>query len=105
MKTTPVKIIYPMEGVVMKNLDSKIPVIPKSAVIVNEEIMLVQQGLGMIVLLDARVKKYLFMVQNRVDKLELWGTLSLKTGQNGGTKYVVFHPCNMALLEAVVFSS
>lgn len=91
-----IRIRYPMDFS-MAYEDSTIPIIGKAILIEDKPVMVV--GSGMTVVMDARMKKFLFAIQGRVEVLELWGWLSLQRQSNSTNKYFVFHVCNTKLLD------
>lgn len=78
--------------------DSDIPIIGKA--VLKDNVPTIVTGSGMVVVLDARMKKFLFAIQGRLESIELWGWLSIQ-GEPGKSQYFVFHACNTKLLDAV----
>lgn len=93
-----IKIRYPIDFA-MAFEDSEIPIIGKAVLIENKPKLV--YGSGMVVVLDARMKKFLFAVQGKIEVLELWGWLSLQGQPGSANKYFVFHACNTKLLDLI----
>lgn len=93
-----IRIRYPM-NFSMAYEDSAIPIVGKAVLIEKKATMV--QGSGLTVVMDARMKKFLFLMQGRIETLELWGWLSIQSQHGTTNKYFVFHVCNAKMLEAI----
>ncbi len=92
------KIRYPLDFN-MKREDSTIPIIGRAELDQNNNP--VMTGTGLVIVLDARMKRFLYVLQNKLESLELYGWLSLQTSAESNNKYWVFHVCNMKLIDAL----
>lgn len=97
-----VTIKYPLDFQ-MDFEDSDIPAIGTAILVEKngtQEIMLSNSG-NIIVLLDTRMKKFIYPLIGKIEKLSLVGWFSLKDNPRNHRKYVVFHVYNAKLIDAM----
>lgn len=80
--------------------DSEIPLVGRATIINN--VAHITTGPGPIVCMDARMKKVLYLLQGKLEKIELSGWLSIQDKKNDGSKYVVFHVCNFSTIDVLL---